>query len=88
MIEKNNKNTGDEKVTVTLTTSILYGTIKELDWTKNEYNEMTDSEKETLHKEIKDEWLEECCYDALEKRDENTSYKMVIDHTDEEIYQY
>ena len=88
MTTNNNKNTGDEKVTFTFTASILYETIKELDWTKNEYNEMTDSEKEKLHKEIEDEWLVECCYDALAKRDESASYKMVIDHTDEEIYQY
>ena len=78
----------NKKVTFTFTASIPYETTEELDITKDEYNKMTDSEKEKLHREIEDEWLHELCCDARTSTNFGASYKIMIDHTDEEIYQY
>tara|TARA_R110002020_G_scaffold156581_2_gene338770 strand:+ start:1226 stop:1654 length:429 start_codon:yes stop_codon:yes gene_type:complete len=71
--------TGDEEISVSFQATITYEGTEKWGITQNEYNDMSDSEKEELHQEIYEEVV-----DNIHVRGD-TDCEIEIDHTGEEI---
>ena len=89
MSKNNKKNKGNEKVAFTLTASVSCEINNELDITIDEYNKMTDSEKEKFIEETKEKLSYELCCDARsEFNNSDADYQMTIDHTGDVVFSY
>ena len=76
---KQDTETGDEEISVSFQATITYEGTEKWGITQNEYDDMSDSEKEELHQEIYEEVV-----DNIHVRG-HTDYEIEIDHTGEEI---
>ena len=76
---KQDTETGDEEISVSFQATITYEGTEKWGITQNEYDDMSDSEKEELHQEVVEEVVDNIHVHG------DTDYEIEIDHTGEEV---